>query len=115
MSAACQYALSYSFVNAKFKHTLSSHAHVRSSFLSLCVEQLYVFVQQTASAAVTTGPSAAELEATRKMQEETVAREKAEQDAALALKKAEIEAAARRQLEEELAALKSMVCMLEIG
>jgi hypothetical protein len=54
------------------------------------------------------------LEASRKMIDEMTsaekaAREKAEAEAILAAKKAEIEAAARRQLEEELAALKSLV------
>lgn len=58
-------------------------------------------------------PSAAELEARKKLEAESEARAKAEADAALAKQKADAEAAARRLLEEELAAMRAMVCMLQ--
>lgn len=54
-------------------------------------------------------PNAAALEEARKFSEENNARKRAEADAILAAKKAELEAAARRQLEEEMAAMKFMV------
>ncbi len=103
---------------------IASAAQVRAAavypFAPLADVVWFVFLSQAVTAAqaapvLATGPSEAELEATRKMQAESLAREKAEQDAALALKKAEIEAAARRQLEEELAAMKTLVRMLWCG
>ena len=61
-------------------------------------------------------PNAAALEEARKFAEENNARKRAEADAILAAKKAELEAAARRQLEEEMAAMKFMVrCNLAVS